>query len=261
MKRNGIGKNMKVRLVLMAVAMLVAVGCSERDGGEDAPVPVVADEIAFSKETVTYGTVTLPYRKAEIALSQGVKPALAVYLHGGSSRGSDNEAQMGEAGVDSIAAYLRSSGVASVFLVPQCPSGRSWGGTMNAVLRSLIGDAVSDFGIDRSRIYVFGGSMGGTGTWGMVSAYPALFAAAMPVAGNPSGLDASKVAGTAVFTVMGTADEVMDVAVAEAFCDSLVALGGVAVCELEEGWTHEQTCARGFTSARLGRVFGYRRGI
>lgn len=40
--------------------------------------------------------------------------------------------------------------------------------------------------VDGDRIYILGGSMGGTGTWSMASAYPGLFAAAMPVAGNPS---------------------------------------------------------------------------
>ena len=63
--------------------------------------------------------------------------------------------------------------------------------------------------------------MGGTGTWTMLSTCPELFAAAMPVAGNPSGCDAEKVAQTPLFTVMGTADAIMKIPTVEDFLSSM----------------------------------------
>ena len=59
--------------------------------------------------------------------------------------------------------------------------------------------------------------MGGTGTWTMLSSYPGLFAAAMPVAGKASKCNAENVAATPVLTVMGTADKIMKIDVVQDF--------------------------------------------
>ncbi len=55
---------------------------------------------------------------------------------------------------------------------------------MTGVLRALVLSYTDDGSADADRMYIFGGSMGGTGTWTMLSTCPELFAAAMPVAGN-----------------------------------------------------------------------------
>lgn len=126
---------------------------------------------------------------------------------------------------------------------------------MLAVLKSLI-DKYAEGCTDS---YIFGGSMGGTGTWSMLSAYPGLFTAAMPVAGNPSKCDADHVAQTPVFTVMGTADRIMNVEETSDFVDQLHAHQGIAEFEVEEGWTHEMTCIQSYTTRRLDWVFSHRR--
>lgn len=53
----------------------------------------VTEKIEFSKETFSNETMTLPYRKATIP-GYGDKASLVIYLHGGSSKGDDNETQM-----------------------------------------------------------------------------------------------------------------------------------------------------------------------
>lgn len=63
-----------------------------------------AQEIEFSKETFINNVMTLPYRKATIP-GLGDKASLVIYLHGGSSKGYDNETQMQEPGINSIAVY------------------------------------------------------------------------------------------------------------------------------------------------------------
>lgn len=75
--------------------------------------------------------------------------------------------------------------------------------------------------MDPDRIYLMGGSMGGTGVWKMASAYPYLFAAVMPVAGNPDTVDAALLANTPVYTVMGTGDNLMDIAPVTSFMERL----------------------------------------
>lgn len=213
-----------------------------------------------TKESITALGITLPYRKCVIASeSQSDKPCLVIYLHGGTSKGDDNEKQLLEPGTDSIANYLQTTATHAIFLIPQCPTDKSWGGPMNGVLKALI-DAYVDAGtVDADRVYVFGGSMGGTGTWNLVSAYPETFAAAMPVAGNPSKSVAENVARVPVFTVMGTADAIMNIEAVETFVGQLRKLGGDVSFETEAGWTHEATCIQSYTRRRLDRVFAHRR--
>ena len=212
----------------------------------------------FDYGKIDYAGIEMPYRFATLNKNDSDKPALVIYLHGGSSKGADNESQMLEAGIDSIVNYLTEHEEQAIFLVPQCPADKSWGGPMLGVLKALI-EEFKDDRVDDYRIYILGGSMGGTGTWSMVSAYPGLFAAAMPVAGNPSKCIAGIVAKTPVFTVMGTADKIMNVETTSNFINELNFLGGTTKLDIEEGWTHEVTCIQSYTTERLDWIFGHTR--
>lgn len=209
--------------------------------------------LTFETGKIMYSGIEMPYRVTHI--SGTGKPSLVIYLHGGSSKGNDNEIQMREAGIDSIANYLELKQINTIFLVPQCPSDKSWGGPMLSVLKSLIDKYVGNEIVDENSIYILGGSMGGTGTWSMLSAYPGLFTAAMPVAGNPSKCDADKVASTPVYTVMGTSDRIMNIEAISNFIHELNARNGITRFEIEEGWTHEITCIQSYTTHRLDWVF------
>lgn len=209
--------------------------------------------LTFDTGRIMSAGIEMPYRVAHC--SGAGKTALVIYLHGGSSKGNDNTTQMGEAGIDSIAGYLESRQMEALFVVPQCPSDKSWGGPMLGVLKALIDRYVREGSVDASSLYIFGGSMGGTGTWSMLSAYPGLFAAAMPVAGNPSKCDADNVSLTPVYTVMGTADRIMNVDTTSDFINQLDARNGITRFDIEEGWTHEMTCIESYTTPRLDWVF------
>lgn len=223
------------------------------DKGNNTPQSIV-----FTKESATINNTKLPYREALIGgISTSKKGALALYLHGGSSKGNDNEAQMTEPGINNITEYLAENSIAAVMIVPQCPSSSSWGGQMNGVLKGLIDSYVQEGIVDTSRIYIFGGSMGGTGVWNLVSAYPRLFTAAMPVAANPSKAEVENVVPTAVYTVMGTADVMMSVDTANDFITALQNAGGIARIDVEEGWDHATTCTDSYTTPRLTWVFSH----
>lgn len=246
---------MKSYGLFITVTLFTFLYCSGgEDNGEDTATNTW-NEIAFTSEQGVYSDISLPYRKAAIGNRASGMAALVIYLHGGSSKGSDNITQMNEQGIDSISRYLVKSQIKAVMLVPQCPSDKSWGGTMNAVLKALIDDYCKDKAVDTGRIYIFGGSMGGTGVWRMISSYPHLFAAAMPVAGNPSKCDAANVATTSVYTVMGTADRIMNLSNVTDFVSLIEASGGDVKFDIEEGWTHETTCIESYTNERLNRVF------
>lgn len=215
------------------------------------------NNLVFEADKIVSAGIEVPYR---VAHTNGMgNQALVVYLHGGSSKGNDNDTQMKEAGIDSIANYLDFKQLNAVYLVPQCPSEKSWGGPMLGVLKALIDRYVRSESLDDTDIYIFGGSMGGTGTWSMLSAYPRLFTAAMPVAGNPLKCDADNVAKTPVYTVMGTSDRIMSVETTSDFIDELNARGAITRFDIEEGWTHEVTCIQSYTKERLDWVFGHSR--
>ena len=202
----------------------------------------------------------LNYRKASNEGNAGDAKALVIYLHGGSSCGNDNTTQMNEPGIDSIANYLSNHHKAAVFVVPQCPDrNKGWGGMVKDV-KALLDFTAQTEGVDPNQIYIFGGSMGGTGTWKMLSSYPDYFAAAMPCAANPKGMNAETVATTPVYNVMGLADKIMDSGVrtiAEDFIFQLQQLGDEAVYEAVPDWTHETTCIQSYSTPRMDWVFAH----
>lgn len=218
-------------------------------------------EIVFSKEYLQLrDSSIIAYRKLHI---EGKNPMLVIYLHGGSSCGTNNETQMGELGIDSIARYLVRQDMPAIFIVPQCNNrAKGWGGIATNV-KYLLDDVAQQEATDMTRIYIFGGSMGGTGTWKMLSLYPNYFAAAMPCAGNSKGMNAENVATTPVYTVMGLADKIMDSNVrttVETFVSQLKTLGDDVQYETVAGWTHETTCIQSYSAARLDWVFSHKRG-
>ena len=212
-----------------------------------------SEDVSFSFEMYRSSMITLPYRQAVI--TENASPTkMAIYLHGGTSKGIDNTTQMNEPGIDSIARYLSVNNLSVVFIVPQCPATESWGGRLTDILKFLIEDRLDAFK-DIKDVYIFGGSMGGTGTWTMISKYPGLFTAAMPVAGNPSKCDVSNVAQTPLFTVMGTDDRIMGIEAVTAFTTQLEERGAKYLFEVEDGWSHEDTCIKSYTDSRLRWVF------
>lgn len=242
-------------LFLLLLLMAPAVGLAQ---------DVQLGEVSFLGLQRDFAGIELSYRKADITGSGTGQKALVIYLHGGSSCGSDNVSQMREPGIDSIAGYLHRHQVDAVMLVPQCPDrSRGWGG-MAQNIKALLDFTVRTEDIDTMRIYVLGGSMGGTGTWKMLSTFPGYFAAAMPCAANPKGMSVQNAATTPVYNVMGLDDKIMNGQVrqiAEDFIAQMRALGGEAEYETVPGWTHETTCIQSYSDHRLGWLFAHSRSL
>lgn len=231
---------MSVRNILLFFLLLVNLKVASAQG------------ITFSKETFVNADITLPYRKANV-MGDGDKASLVIYLHGGSSKGNDNETQMNEPGISDICSWLVNKKRKSVVLVPQCPKDKSWIGPMLDVLKSLLQSYVDKGIVDD--VYIFGGSMGGTGTWNMLARYPDFFTAAMPVAGNPTGLNAEEISKTPLYTVMGTADRIMKIEPVETLLAEMDSFGASYQFDVEQDWTHEDVCKNSYTSERLAWVF------
>ncbi|MBR5907607.1 MAG: dienelactone hydrolase family protein [Bacteroidales bacterium] len=251
-----------LKYLLVALALLAFHSCGKGSITPETEIPKddksepQPQQITFSKESGTFAGVTLPYRKALVNSNVTGQNILVLYLHGGSCKGSDNEKQLTEAGVNSITNYLKNAGTKAVVIVPQCPSTAFWdAASMQPALNSLVTTTAQAHNVNTAKMYVLGGSMGGTGTWNLISSYPSLFAAAMPCAGNPSKCDVAKVSKTAVYAVMGTSDNIMSVSTVQEFISQLNAAGAKVKLDVEAGWTHEQTCTQSYTSARLLWIF------
>lgn len=234
---------------VMALMVFIMAGCS----GKEEHLVVGETDAEFSANTCG----RLAYRKQRINVREDVTPILVVYLHGGSSKGDDNELQMKELAVGVISSYLQDKQISSVFVVPQCPSTDNWGAKMNEDLSALIDECGS--GCDG--VYVLGGSMGGTGTWSLANAFPSKIRGIMPVAGKPGMASAQNFKSMRVCAVMSEADEVMKTAYVDvkAFCEKIVAAGGDAECTIvpaSQQWTHQMTCEQSYTELRLDRLFG-----
>ena len=266
-----------ITLCAAMVALAVTIGCdkelenpsvSDTTGGGNVTdtIPVPPDtiptphEYTFVPRVSTFAGQQLQWQAAAIGEVHGGGTRMVIYLHGGTSRGNDNTAQLSEPAVDSLAHYLARQTEASLLLVPQCPQSGNWDAPrIRNALRMLV-ERYADSGyVATNQVYLLGGSMGGTGTWNILSAYPRLFAAGMVCAGNPSRASADSLALTPVYVVMGTSDNIMSITVVESFLAQLDSLGATYRYDVEQDWTHEQTCIQSYTSARLNWVFAQRR--
>jgi predicted peptidase len=141
---------------------------------------------------------------------EGVKYPLVVVLHGSGERGDNNENQLiwgGSLFVDS----LNRAKFPAIVVFPQCPADQRWapgkrvdtkGDTLGGLrvysdsaiqkptqlVLDFIDKLVAAGRVDTKRIYVGGLSMGGMGTFDILSRRPDLFAAAFPIcgAGDPN---------------------------------------------------------------------------
>lgn len=96
-----------------------------------------------------------------------------------------------------------------VIVAPDCPS-PSWTTkeSEDAVL-ALIDFVAASYRTDPERVVVTGYSMGGMGTWHLISRHPERFSAAIPMAGAPGDADLDAVARTSLYAIHSRIDEVV----------------------------------------------------
>ncbi|WP_020532064.1 prolyl oligopeptidase family serine peptidase [Flexithrix dorotheae] len=123
---------------------------------------------------------------------------LVVFLHGSGERGDDNEAQL-QNGLEPFLETSNRDKYPAFVLVPQCPKDMKWAKTADPddiaftfseeptepmkILMETIAQVQHDFKIDERRLYLTGLSMGGYGTFDLLTRRPDMFAAAVVVCG------------------------------------------------------------------------------
>jgi poly(3-hydroxybutyrate) depolymerase len=111
-----------------------------------------------------------------------------------------------------------------------------WGGTYDAKIRSQMQNALHEldsvierFGLDLSRQYLYGESMGGEGVYRLLMDYPTRFAGAVDVAGYTANKGAAQMAKTPLWIVIGAEDEMSPVEDARAIHAAIEQAGGTMV--------------------------------
>lgn len=129
---------------------------------------------------------------------------IIIFLHGSGEIGS-----VSGVGNLPIVSYVANNwdrnGKPFIFLAPVAPN-RGWSGNNNAAAKAIIDQTIREYNADPSRIYITGMSMGGAGTWNMVSTYGSYFAAAMPMSGCGSSHNISNFANVPVYAIVGGAE-------------------------------------------------------
>jgi len=175
----------------------------------------------LAKEQFRSGDNVLPYRLMSPANPKpGQKYPLVIFLHGAGERGNDNNVQLVH-GVKEFANAQAREKFPCFLIAPQCPTGKRWvevdwsakqhdmppkpSEPLNWLL-ALLEQMKKEKPIDTDRIYVTGLSMGGYGTWDLLSRHAEMFAAAVPVCGGGDEAKASVMKGVPIWVFHGAKD-------------------------------------------------------
>ncbi len=106
-------------------------------------------------------------------------PVLLI-LHANGSQGKDNQKQMGD--VEKFFGDENSPVYDCIVFAPQCPPDGWWLSDNIDAVAELLDFVNAYYSTDKSRQYVTGFSMGGCGTWNLLTRYPEKVSAAVPCA-------------------------------------------------------------------------------
>jgi len=171
------------------------------------------------------------------------KYPVILFLHGAGERGNDNEANLSY--IDKVWAAERFQREHPCYvIVPQCAENYRWCetdwtwayhtmpetisvylGAANELLDSIA--ALPE--ADSNRLYVTGMSMGGFGTWDIITRYPDKFAAAMPICGGADEKLACRIKNVPVRTFHGSADRLVKVSRSRNITNAIKACGGTKI--------------------------------
>lgn len=137
----------------------------------------------FTFHTYEHHGRSLPYRLFQAETDRELP--LVIYLHGADVVGDDNRLPLSIHDIGTMFArddWQREH--SCHILAPQYGRGQYWSveWVKEAVLE-LIGQSIRKLGADQRRIYIYGYSAGGVGTFRFVKEFPELFAAALSICG------------------------------------------------------------------------------
>ena len=97
------------------------------------------------------------------------------------------------------------------FVLAPWSNEKNWDEENIGLIMALLASLEREFHIDTNRIYVTGQSMGGWGTWSIITDHPETFAAAVPICGGGEPGRAGRAKNIPIWAFHGTADQVVPV--------------------------------------------------
>ena len=127
---------------------------------------------------------------------------LIVCLHGKSRAGYDLHMITKYGCVDAL---RRGTKINALVICPQCPSAAGW---IAEKVMNVVNFVGKRYSYDSNRLYVFGMSMGGWGTFKMVAEYPDKVAAAIAMCGGYTGSHIENMGKVPLWIIHGDSDDV-----------------------------------------------------
>jgi predicted peptidase len=161
---------------------------------------------------------------------------LVLFLHGAGERGDNLELVKKHGPPRQVS---EGKDFPFVLISPQCETGPPRAGWNPHALAKLVEQMANTYRVDRQRLYVTGLSMGGSGTWSLVTEYPRTFAAAIPICGRGNTEAAEKLAKMPIWVFVGAKDRAETVQNCEAMVAALKKAGGDARLKVYPDLPHD----------------------
>ncbi len=199
-------------------------------GYSDAALPQQYRSLFQYKSVTSDGfSTTLNYRLyVPEDYDPSVKYPVVMFLHGYGERdnGSNvNEAQLNFGMMTDFFQRGYHKEFPCIIIAPQCPKDKQWAeqgytgsytisdtpgtGTFNESIqlcKKAVDQTIAEYSVDTDRLYVTGLSMGGYGTWNLLTHYPDYFAGAIPICGGADPSKADRLINTPIWCFHGSAD-------------------------------------------------------
>lgn len=182
-----------------------------------------AQQTGFVEKTIEYNKTPTKYAVYVPPTWSAQKPHPAIlFLHGVGEQGTDGKRQL-DVG---LAPAIKANPDAWDFIVifPQKPPQGSGWIDHDKLIIDILKETQREYKFDETRLYVTGLSLGGYGTWALLTKYPTLFAAAAPIcgAGDPS---AARRVKTPTWSFHGDKDKIVPIGKAKEMVDAQKAGG------------------------------------
>jgi predicted peptidase len=199
---------------------------------------------AYSNEVYVHNGDTLRYRML-IPANYDIHKSypLVIFLHGAGERGSDNAAQLLHGGSLFLKDSIRKE-FPSFVIFPQCPQDSTWAplrlnrdsaGKVTGLaflpndrepvpgqlVKSLLDSLLKTGKINSKKVYIGGLSLGGMGTFDLLTRYPNVWAAGFPICGAGDAGTAARFAKVPVWIFHGGADPVVPVTFSQQYYKAL----------------------------------------
>ncbi|MBD3420192.1 MAG: hypothetical protein GF398_08770 [Chitinivibrionales bacterium] len=239
------------------------------------------------------GTDTMPYR---LFIPRFYNPAqqwpLVLYLHGAGARGQNNLKQLQQSGGMHWIQPAVQNAHPHFVIAPHSPSNGFWANVCNRwpntlpdppngpgscwsngsnwqvdttremeLVRHILDSTLARFSIDENRLYVAGRSMGGMGTWDIITRQHDRFAAAIPAAGGGDPDRAPFITDMAVWAHHGSADGTVPPRGSRNLVNAVFAAGGWPTYTEYAGKGHGWVCDNTWDQPGLyDWLFSHRKG-